>query len=100
MQNNNSIADEFTPTQFFLSQNYPNPFNASTVISFTLHRTMMTSIGVYNLLGLRVFDMEMGSLAPGEHIVYLALTNLGTGVYYYRLEAEKQIIEKPMLLIK
>ena len=40
-----------SPIEYYLSQNYPNPFNPETKIKFTLSKSALTSLTIYNSLG-------------------------------------------------
>ena len=80
------------PKAFQLRQNHPNPFNASTVISYVMPAAAEVTITIYNILGQRVKRFEQGKQSPGEHSLIWDGTNaagnaVGTGVYFYKLEA-------------
>lgn len=83
-----------------LEQNYPNPFNPSTVISFTVERSGVVSLKVYNALGTEVATLVDGYKAAGNHTVSFTAANLPSGVYYYRLTSEGIQSVKKMMLMK
>ena len=39
------------PNQISLFQNYPNPFNPNTTIQFSLDRTNIISLSIYDITG-------------------------------------------------
>lgn len=93
------------PREFQLSQNYPNPFNPVTVIKFSVPRTADVRVEVFNVLGQRVQTLINESVQPGQYQVVWdgrdeAGNLLGSGLYFYRLQAQGFQKIKRMLLIK
>lgn len=88
------------PGDFYLSQNYPNPFNPSTIISYSIPKTSLVKLTVYDLLGKEVMNLINGNKPAGNYTVEFNANDLTSGVYYYRLEAENFISTKKMLLLK
>ncbi|MDZ7625490.1 MAG: T9SS type A sorting domain-containing protein [Ignavibacteriaceae bacterium] len=88
------------PKEFTLYQNYPNPFNPSTTIKFALPERTNIEIAVYNSLGEKVADVLKSELSEGYHEVNFSASNLSSGIYFYRLESEKFVSVKKMIIIK
>jgi hypothetical protein len=88
------------PYRFELAQNYPNPFNPSTKIYYTLKNSGNVRLAVYDLLGREVAVLVNGVRAAGSHEVTFSRPDLGSGVYFYKLQAGGQVITKKMLLLK
>jgi hypothetical protein len=87
-----SSAGAETPREFALLQNYPNPFNPATTITFALPVKSRVTIEVYNLLGQRVRSLAGGEESAGYHTLHWdgkgeSAQQLGSGVYFLRLEA-------------
>jgi len=93
-------AGEFTglskegglPKSFDLAQNFPNPFNPSTRINYALPEQAVVSLKVYNLLGQELTSLSAGVQEAGYYEVTWSGRNgagasVGSGVYFYRLEA-------------
>lgn len=84
-----------TLPQFRLGAAYPNPFNPGVVIPFTLGPlTKQISLTIYNTLGQEVRKLELGVLPAGAHQAEWdgrdeAGKVLSSGVYLYRLQADK-----------
>lgn len=97
-----SDADNGAPViaEFALEQNYPNPFNPSTSISFTLSRSDLTSLNVFDVLGRTVASMNFGRMDAGRHTVSFDGSNLSSGVYFYQLESGAINATRKMLLLK
>jgi ligand-binding sensor domain-containing protein len=88
------------PNEFMLSQNYPNPFNPSTKITFTLPKTELVKLQVYNTLGQVVGNLVDDRLQAGSHEVEFNASHLPSGVYFYRLQAGEYVDVKKMILLK
>lgn len=89
------VAEEFT-----LSQNYPNPFNQETVIKYSVSKTTLVNISVYNMVGQKISELVNKEVNPGEHQVAFDASNLSSGLYFYTIEANNFIASKKMMLIK
>jgi hypothetical protein len=88
------------PTDYELFQNYPNPFNPVTKIKFGLPQTSQTKLIIYDVLGREVFTLINGELRGGYHEVEFNASELSSGIYFYRLIANKFTEIKKMILIK
>jgi hypothetical protein len=88
------------PKEFALYQNYPNPFNPTTTIKFALPEKANVELSVYNSLGEKVADVFSGELGEGYHEVEFSASNLSSGIYFYRLESEKFVNVKKMIILK
>ncbi len=91
------------PTQ--LSQNWPNPFNPITEISFNLAKPGPVKLAVYDVTGRLVKTLIQDNLLAGaQSVQWNGMTAdsrpVATGVYFYRLEADGQLFNKRMLLLK
>jgi len=98
-------SDGTLPISFSLNQNYPNPFNPTTTISFTLPSTGTAKLEVYNLLGKLVATPFDGVAAAGlNEIVWDGKNSRGitvaSGIYFYRLTADKYTETRKMTLLK
>jgi len=88
------------PVAFALDQNYPNPFNPSTRIKFAIPEESDVRMSVYNTLGQEVAEILSSRLREGFHEVEFDAGSLTSGIYFYRLEAEKFVDVKKMIIIK
>ena len=99
--------------QFALSQNYPNPLVLDqtsrsmtlTQIDFSLPEAAEVSLNVYNIKGQLVKTLASGELSAGKHTVSWDGNNVnnqsvGSGVYFYRLDNGREIINRKMLIVK
>jgi cyanophycinase len=70
---------------FRLYQNYPNPFNPSTTLRFSLNRSAIVSLRVYDMLGREVSVLLQRSLNEGIYDVHWDAGVQPSGVYFARL---------------
>lgn len=89
-----------TPSNYNLSQNYPNPFNPSTTIEFSLPKSELVELKVYNILGKEVATLVSNKLNQGNHTYTFDGKNLASGIYYYQLVAGDYRQVKKMILLK
>jgi hypothetical protein len=96
------VEDEFSgiPTEHKLLQNYPNPFNPSTTIVFGLPKESNVRLTVFNLLGQEVAMLLDKTMAAGFHKVDFDASNLNTGLYVYKIQADNYTSVKKMLFVK
>ena len=88
------------PYQFQLFQNYPNPFNPMTTIRFSIPKAGIVSLIVYNILGEIVTQLVDSHREQGTYTEVWNATTLSSGVYFYRLEYDRNVLIKRMLLMK
>jgi hypothetical protein len=89
-----------TPEETTLNQNYPNPFNPSTQIRFTISESQQVSLKIYNLAGQLVATLIDGSISAGTHQTTFSADHLASGIYFYRLITENEIITRQMTFLK
>ena len=94
-------TDTQIPDKFELSNAYPNPFNPSTNIKFSLAKSGLVSLKVYNVLGQLVKTIiDNATVAKGTHEVNLNMDGFSSGIYFYMLTEGNQQITKKMILMK
>ena len=88
------------PIKYDLSQNYPNPFNPSTKINFTIPKTGLVTLKVYDILGKEIATLVNEVKNTGSYIVEFNGSNLSSGTYFYRMQAGDFVSIKKMMFIK
>lgn len=96
-----------------LLQNSPNPFNSSTKLRFTLLESAPTRIIIYDILGRKIREIDLGYLLSGVYDSnngnpqapeWDGLDALGqsvpSGVYVYSLITPNAIVTQKMILIR
>jgi aminopeptidase N len=92
--------DHVTSTRLDLEQNYPNPVFSNTNITYSLPVEMNIDISVYDIAGKKVKDVYQGNETRGTHMINVSISDLETGMYYYRLIAGKESITKKMMVMR
>ena len=98
-------AEVNTPIEFSLSQNYPNPFNPTTKIKYTIpfvgtSLMKFVQLKVFDVLGNEVATLVNELKPAGVYEVTFNASELGSGVYIYKLQAGDYISAGKMLLTK
>ena len=88
------------PQNFSLSQNYPNPFNPVTNIEFSLPQSSNINLTVFNAAGKQVAEITNGYYTAGIYKADFDASDLSSGVYFYKLTADKFTETKKMILVK
>jgi hypothetical protein len=88
------------PSGYTLSQNYPNPFNPSTEIQFTLTKSGMTTLKVYDMLGQEVATLVNEQLNAGTFKSKFDAGRFSSGTYIYVLTSNGSRLVNKMLLMK
>ncbi|MEJ5350581.1 MAG: carbohydrate binding domain-containing protein [Melioribacteraceae bacterium] len=88
------------PVAYELYQNYPNPFNPVTTIEFALPLSGKVHLTLFDVLGREVKEIASGFFDAGKHKVKLDASNLSSGVYYYKLQANDFVSVKKLILMK
>ncbi|MBI1934017.1 MAG: T9SS type A sorting domain-containing protein [Ignavibacteriales bacterium] len=91
---------EGLPAKFSLEQNYPNPFNPTTEINFSIPKSGNVTLKIFDAVGQEVATLINEFKPAANYKINFNASNLTTGVYFYRLEANNLLQTKKMLLIK
>jgi outer membrane protein assembly factor BamB len=95
----NKQGNPSLPKEYCIA-NYPNPFNPNTNISYSVPISGNISLKVYNVLGQEVATIFQGFKKAGAYIADFNASRLSSGVYIYRLQADKFSVAKSMILMK
>jgi hypothetical protein len=101
------VADTETalPSRVVLHANAPNPFNPGTLIRFDLVESAHAQLTVFDVRGRLIRTLVDAPLGPGRHEVRWNGAGAdgalqASGVYYYRLVAGSQTLQRSMQLLK
>jgi M6 family metalloprotease-like protein len=91
--------------ELVLEQNHPNPFNPATSIRLYLPARVEVQLDVYDVTGALVRRLASGTFDSGPHVVEWDGTDaagrpVASGVYIYRLVADRRAISRKMMLLK
>jgi hypothetical protein len=93
-------VDVATPLTFSLNQNYPNPFNPATSISYSIAKSGLVKIAIYNTLGQQVKELVNEVKEAGSYNVSFNASSLTSGIYFYKIESAQFSQTKKMILMK
>ncbi len=94
------VEVEIAPLVFSLSQNYPNPFNPSTTISYQLPVNSFVTLKVYDVLGNEVATLVNEEKLAGEYEIDFNASEMGSGIYFYKLQTGSFVKTNKMVLMK
>lgn len=103
---NNSLMNDFEPSEFFLSQNYPNPFKERTVIKYCVAVRARVILTVYDADGNVIEKLVDEYQNPGTYEVEFVNVETGHALslqkqsFTYSFETDNYKCEKKMILIK
>ncbi len=99
-------VDEGVAVKPYLSHNFPNPFNPTTAIQYRVPSPgSRVRLSVYDLSGRTVRTLVDAYRSGGEHLaIWRGLDDhgreVGSGVYFYRLEVGDTKLERKMVMLK
>ncbi len=88
------------PVKISLLFSYPNPFNPSTTIKYSISQSSNVQINIFNLLGQKVENLFDGYQNAGEYSVLWIASEMPSGVYFAKLNSEKNSKSIKMMLLK
>ncbi len=93
-------VSEEIPGEFSLEQNYPNPFNPTTSIGLRIADFGFVSLKVYDITGKVVAVLLNREMNAGVYSIDFDAGNIGSGIYFYRMESGDFSATKKMILVK
>ena len=93
------VAKEL-PVSFTLSNAYPNPFNPTTTLTLDIADQSFASVKVFNLRGEVVGVLMNDMVNAGSYTMTWDASNLSSGVYMIKAEANGQIASQKVMLVK
>jgi len=95
-----TIDEGKMPNKLSLLNNFPNPFNPSTTIEFNLVEATSVKIDIYNNAGQKVETLLDQNLSAGNHSVEWNASDMASGIYFYKIQANGVQEVKRMILVK
>ena len=98
-----TIEDEtgsLIPDGFYLEQNFPNPFNPETTIIYSIPHKTNVKIKIYNSLGQEITTLVDATKEAGIYKFFFNASNLSSGIYLCRFNADYFNDTRKMILIK
>jgi flagellar hook assembly protein FlgD len=93
------------PKDYKLCDNFPNPFNPSTKIAFELPKASHVRLMIYDIVGREVAQVADADYPAGyTELTWNGINKNGnlvsSGVYFYRISADKWSKAKKMMMVK
>ncbi|MFO7445119.1 MAG: T9SS type A sorting domain-containing protein [Ignavibacteriaceae bacterium] len=83
-----------------LSQNYPNPFNPVTSITYSLPKSGMVTLKIYDMLGKEIAVLVNEEKQSGIYKATWNASDIASGVYFYKITSGEYSKTNKMLLLK
>jgi|GEM_PF-2226310 hypothetical protein len=88
------------PKSYKLSQNYPNPFNPTTTIEYSIPKSGLVTLKVFDMLGRQVAVLVNNYKTVGNYRIDFNASELSSGIYFYKMETNGFVAIKKFALIK
>jgi len=88
------------PLEYALHPNWPNPFNPTTTIRYDVKENGLVSLKIFDLLGREVATLADRDHTPSSYTITWDATGFPSGVYLCRMEAERFVQVRKLLLVK
>lgn len=86
---------------YSLSQNFPNPFNPSTQINFSISKSDIVTLKVFDILGKEVAVLLNNErINSGKYKIDFDGSRLSSGIYYYSIFSNNFYDTKKMTILK
>jgi len=93
-------SEDILPTDYYLSGGYPNPFNSTVRLSYGLPSAEEVNINIYDLSGRLVDILATGSSKAGNHTIIWDAQDVASGIYMCRLETDRIMKSRKLILTK
>jgi len=98
-------SNNYQEKHFILEQNCPNPFSTHTAIQYKLNQRSEVKVTIYNILGKKIKQFDVGVQPTGTHSVIWDGTNtsgekVAKGIYFYQLQASGEVRVRKIIFSK
>ena len=76
---------------------FPNPISDVTSVTFSLNKTTVTNIGVYDIAGKLVKPLLGKEISKGKHTLDFNLQSLSKGKYYIVIQNDLGMTARPFV---
>jgi len=93
------------PEKFQVLQNYPNPFNCTTALRFQIPDASQVVVRIFNVKGQEIIVLLNQKLNRGNYQINWDGKDqsgrlVGSGIYFYQVEAASQVETKRLLYLR
>jgi len=92
--------ESLDPVSFTLSNNYPNPNHPEMQIMINLPASTEVNLDVYNLSGVKVYEIHKGKLQAGFHSVTWNTSQHAAGIYLIRMQTYRGALTRKCVVLK
>jgi hypothetical protein len=96
----NSVEVFMPGPDYVLEQNFPNPFNPKTTIRFEIPEDGFVLIKLYDAFGQEIKTILQEHLKSDSYEIIIDASDLSSGVYFYKMQANNFSESKKMILLK
>jgi hypothetical protein len=93
-------ASDYRPDPYSLSELYPNPANPVAHVRLSLPEESRIQLVLVDLLGRRVLTIANGTQPSGLFQRSIDLTEMNSGIYFCRLQAQSLISGRSIDLVR
>jgi hypothetical protein len=90
----------YVPAEYKLFQNYPNPFNPATTINYSIPKSGLVTIKIYNVLGKEIETLINEEKSAGNYSLVFSAGNLPSGIYFYQMQSGNFSQIKKLIILK
>jgi flagellar hook assembly protein FlgD len=88
------------PGSFAINNPFPNPFNPTVTVEYTLRRSGLVEIQVYDAAGKLISEIFSGRQSEGKNVARWEAAAYPSGVYLIRVRTTDEMAMKKCLLLK
>jgi hypothetical protein len=88
------------PSAYILRQNYPNPFNPEANITFSIPRSGIVLLKVYDISGAEVAALLNEEKSAGSYTVRFDASGLASGIYFCKIQVNNYSFVNKMVLLR
>ncbi|MEE9461968.1 MAG: right-handed parallel beta-helix repeat-containing protein [Bacteroidales bacterium] len=92
--------ESLDPVSFTLSNNYPNPNHPEMQITFNLPASIEVSLDVFDLSGVKVYEIHKGKLQTGRQSLSWNTSQHASGVYLIRMQTLRGVLTRKCVVLK
>jgi hypothetical protein len=85
---------------YHLNDAFPNPFNPVTTIGFTVPRTELVRVNIYDAMGRQVENLLHDVINPGQYTMTWNGSHRSSGIYFVQLMCGEYTQVRKIMLVK
>ncbi|HNW74488.1 MAG: T9SS type A sorting domain-containing protein [Bacteroidales bacterium] len=92
------IGPDKTAGQNQVLQNYPNPAGDYTRIPVSLAAGCDVTLTLTTVTGMKIRELQMGTMSPGNHVLTVRTNGLPSGIYFYTVSMGTEKVTRKMII--